>query len=1340
MDKRPSHISTFSGGMDKDTNFANIPKEKYYDLKNGRVIVNNYSNSFSISPFKQPEYRFELTHPEITECFIIGSILIREGEEFKLILFTTGDPVSNSQDAIWLITNLDANPLQNQTPVTELLWYGTLGFKYENIVEGISKYETPNNIKIYWWDDLNKLRYCNIKELTFSFTPDMFDTIPTVALEQPLFSSMIQGDMKSGKIQYAYRVYNNNGGVSNISPFSGMIHLTGPNISEESSTHNYLGTPYDVNTKKGVKMVFNNLPPTTNKIVIYSIHYTTYNSQPIAKIVIDDFYSNGKYTLIDTGTLSTSTTTTIEDVIFENYIPVPKTGVTKHNSLYLGNIHKKTFNDTSLDNIDFRAYRFIGDNNVLQLTGNPSISSNITTLNINTSELKYVDKEADAIQNKASQQSLKYQFTSGNSPILGGSGLFIDYEFFVKNQVISMNAPSPVNNISSLNSFQTSDNFPDNKYQEGYDSVAVDYNGVGYCRDEVYPFAIVFTDNKGFKSFPRWIADIKMPNTSDFTGATNFSLTNYAESNPYTNKLVAQILGVKFTLKNINLILSANSDIVSWEIVRMHRSSNDKSIVCQGTAYSMQANDLSNQASLNMGAHPSGVLDRWNSPNSIFTGFVTPDYFFNNRSISFEGGDKLRNIGRLELYTFNPGWGAINDVELGNRLVPIYNNSVAINKAVSCSWNDNTSLQSGYFLNRRTNNYAGTGDNYRGSIIGLITVEPPKVTPGTGLQLYNWERDISTTAYGGNTYNDRFNRKYISIMNTVSIVGTTDQSCMVLGGDTYISIFDYLASMFGYNTEGDYTKRKQYNIQFPVESTFNLGLRHGYFNYKRNPGTAYTPDPAWSVYANNANITPFMESAGVYGAGDTTNQGDPFLLYTFTQPTDYYLYNTVYSQYPLYPTYIPKPQKFDTSVEFDARIIYSDTKITGESKDSWLTYRPLNFKDLDYEFGPINKLIKFKDNVFSFQSKAFSAISINPRVALTVDSGLPIQMGSGSKLERFDYLSTKFGCRHRFGAVATENGLYFFDALNKKLILYTGQPLELSDVKGMYSYFNKDIPNYILNKADVKNNMVSLHYDKINNDVIIYFNSENFTETINDLPYTYPSFSEIVTYNELMQAFNCRAELGSNWKYGLFLETDKQNFIGLGNLVGEYDRVLNNEIDTEISVVVNPNYIDRKVFDNLYFDIDIYDMSSNKLINYVHTINDYHQAAIGINNIIKSIQFYNDYQNTRATVPILKTGFETPIGYNLSRVEREYQFSIPPNDTLNPALDILDDTNTYGGSFTTPKPLFRDRMKGKYVVCKMKLNVATISEPYIKDTKPGRLEISLTFALNYLKTLFRQSY
>ena len=54
MDKRNSHISTFSGGMDRDTNFANMPKEKYYELKNGRVVVNNYSNSLSVAPFKQP--------------------------------------------------------------------------------------------------------------------------------------------------------------------------------------------------------------------------------------------------------------------------------------------------------------------------------------------------------------------------------------------------------------------------------------------------------------------------------------------------------------------------------------------------------------------------------------------------------------------------------------------------------------------------------------------------------------------------------------------------------------------------------------------------------------------------------------------------------------------------------------------------------------------------------------------------------------------------------------------------------------------------------------------------------------------------------------------------------------------------------------------------------------------------------------------------------------------------------------------------------------------------------------------------------------------------------------
>lgn len=1387
MDKRPSHISTFSGGMDRDTNFANLPKEKYYELKNGRVVVNNYSNSFSVTPFKQPEIVHTITPlgGSTSADVIIGSILIRDGEDFQLVLFTTQNHGSTGtnldNDRIWLATSIHG------TVSTVNKYNGKLGFNIEHLIEGVSKFESSNNIKIYWWDNLNPFRYCNIKSTIAGFSPEQFENIPDTLMEQPKFIGLSNGSFKAGKVQYCYKLYNNGGSISNLSPFSGMINLTKYNedgynfLGAPNMSYGYIGTQDQTtlteNTGKAVTMFFDNLDSDFHKIKVYSIFYSKANIAPVIKLIADTNFNGASFTITDTDNLTGSTVITADELLFENYVPYPKTGVTKFNTLYLGNINK---NNTIIP-LDFRAYRSP------KLTPSVTITSNGAPITYDvTSGYTAIPTTSDAIQTKASQYATTYAYQK-NSEILGGEGTYIKYSFYIYQD--KLNEVNPVSGsiaaqvvgmpqvfssatsvgLSDINSEQNTSNYPLNHSFSDYNSPYISYMNGGYCRDEVYAFAIVFRNNKGQKSFPIWIADIKMPAAyeldKDHTYGTShdYNITYYDSG---TDILYYNALGIKFTLKAAAITALAPYDVQSWEIVRMPRKIEDKSIVAQGLLAGGVTVDIGGQNRLFFGYKDGTAANPCYhnalSAESTYYKFATPEYYFdaNKENIVWADNDNIeivymnRNMALQyhdsgssiyftdrELYYDYQLEGSVNSKEIQligdirGKEFPSFN-----------------SVQMGFYFTSDGDN--GNYRNYRGSFLALKTVS--SLGEYTTPVIANYTRDVSSTAYGGNTYSSRFNRNYISTTNCVNILGVVDQSAVVFGGDTYITMFDHLYMQPGYKfISGSSTFGETYlpevrlgTSHFAIESTYNTNLRYGSFISKIE-GTTLPIYDAEFISSYTQDLATYQEKAGTYSFGGT---------YNTVLTKDYYIYNTVYSQYPLLPNYIPLPEDFDTNTKYDARIIWSETKITGESLDSWLIFPSENKKDLDYEHGPINRLHKFKDNVFSFQTKAFSLLSINPRTALSVQDGLPIQIGSGSKLERYDYVSTKNGCYHRFGVTDSENGLYFIDGYNKKLMMYSGQNIPLSDLKGMYSYLNKETYQDVLVLDLGLKGMVSLHYDVINNDVIFSFN--------NSVTYSYSS--KHITFNEILKSFTSINDL---YKYDatppttdviatktIFIPTDRELFVSYANNeLYQYDKKLSLVPITELSVVVNSEYTERKVFDNLYFDIDIYDITKNKNGNYVHTkysipyeqkkaapftINSSsHTSPTSIVGVIPSIQYYNDWQNTGEESLVIKTGWQTPSNYNLSRVEREYEFKIPGNDVIDPAGDILDIQNLWKKktNWTAPTtdwnkltPMFRDRMRGKYVICKIKLKAFTEDYPASSTLK--------TFALNYLKTLFRPSY
>jgi len=220
--------------------------------------------------------------------------------------------------------------------------------------------------------------------------------------------------------------------------------------------------------------------------------------------------------------------------------------------------------------------------------------------------------------------------------------------------------------------------------------------------------------------------------------------------------------------------------------------------------------------------------------------------------------------------------------------------------------------------------------------------------------------------YGGQSYSGRLNNKYIDCRQTI-----TNDVSTVYGGDTFIGYFDLLYGIF--DLTGNVTHNNQQEYFFPIETSINLTLRHD-----------ICPSKA------DADNYMFQETAGTHTTALFSGQ-------TFTQQTDLYLYNQVYSRENDVISYFSKPLNFSNNKTFDARILSSEVKRTNEEIDSWTTFLATNYVDVDATYGPINKIVTFGKRLYFFQDKALGWASVNERSLITPDStGAVLSLGNSA--------------------------------------------------------------------------------------------------------------------------------------------------------------------------------------------------------------------------------------------------------------------------------------------------------------------------------------------------------
>jgi len=279
------------------------------------------------------------------------------------------------------------------------------------------------------------------------------------------------------------------------------------------------------------------------------------------------------------------------------------------------------------------------------------------------------------------------------------------------------------------------------------------------------------------------------------------------------------------------------------------------------------------------------------------------------------------------------------------------------------------------------------------------------------------------------------------------VIDKTSVTPRVFGGDIFISIFPFQSSSIeldpifypgsGTATPNAFGTSRVRSAVLPIESSLNIELAYG---ASLKTGIKYT-----EAVSNSEFEVLRQETANTFkGAGESF---------------DMYINNTVYSRENKDVTFFSQPVGGGNCGINDLRAYLSDVKINEETIDSWTKFGINNYYDID-DYGPINKIINWKDTVYFYQDKGVGMYAINRAAITTTTDGTPTQLGTGQGFGKHRYISKENGSIHQWGIQASDTGMYFFDAIHRKIfMLNSGQQQDqntpLSEIKGIHAFLQK---------------------------------------------------------------------------------------------------------------------------------------------------------------------------------------------------------------------------------------------------------------------------------------------
>jgi len=1110
-------------GLNQDISNSKRDPGFYYDAGNIRILATDSNTTGSISNDKGTTLLFDID----AGYTIIGHATLKD----YVVLFCT----NNTNDIIYRV-NLDDN-----TPV--ILFTGDLNFSTDHYIETEINYESEDVQKVYWVDGVNQLRHMNIISDSLPYTQTqakLFDAVPEISFSAiELVSEDYGGTHTSGMIQYGYNLVNQGGSQSALSPLTQLYPL---------SKQNKGGLVNEV-VGKVLNLKISGIDTTYDIIKLYSIKYSGYNQTPVISLIAEESISGSEFTYSDDGRVIT--TLTASELLFLGSTPIiPEALVSKYNRLILGNIKESYFDvDTSV--YDTRAYRFPISSTSTRVKNKDDVG--YTTIAYNTS----LAATHDCINPFDDLYLYK-----NNSTIYGATGPNITIEV---NQVTLVN---PRNVLKS---------------------------------NESYRFAIEFFNKFGQTTSPKWIADLYIPD-GNLNGLHNT---------------------LNVTLSNTSALTAAG--VVGWRVLRVERTEQDKTILCQGvvnptvfqnykagereyinatvakgTTYADQGwlkipspfmrntSDLAISSEVSSGPKINKILhgnpisipqvpsdtSEWPRPeimkqryaSSLQNTYVESRLFqmyspevtflspalseslkykvvaklenaitntgvwckqyttedsYENESVSGELSNEVRSDGYVSLFAFAKARGVVGSAEpnqngiLGpaggvtkrmnnyhywrkytigtgftstNTKRDISGTIKIIGKGESSSQYESSTITnisskykfSNHIYSMVTDNNPGDKDRVDDPIISINSIgatciniidssetKLESILSGYGVSGTNATGLIEIyrtldNQYGGNTYEARSRNTYMRIgsyMPISSLVAQIDEA-----GDTFVGQYSFERIIPNTTQILDYKYLSLCEIvEFPVETSIDMQNRSD-----------------WSSEGWDAHFQPTFE--------------------------EYHNYNRVYSQQPIFNTTTATPFTFVERKVFENRLLATKVKISGELVDGWTDIQVNEELYVDGNYGGIVKLIKNNDLVACFQDNAVCALLIQPRVQTVGTDGTSIELGRGTILYDFKYITTTSGGTNKQCIFRSPSSIYYLDVVNRSINRISSEGIQgISDVHGLHSLLYNTV-----NEDDRGDNSIIGCFDQITNDA--YFTANGMTIAFNEQTNSFVSRYSFVPY------------------------------------------------------------------------------------------------------------------------------------------------------------------------------------------------------------------------------------
>ena len=619
-----SSVNTFIGGMNLDSDISLLKENQYAYAENIRLLANE-DNTTGILQNRECLTKLGSF---LTDEKILGTVETRmfdvnvnRSRECFIAITLTND----NKNSIYVVYVDDDN---EQLLYRSIIHKKPLGFLSR--LKIVSNYESDTVSKIYVADGKNPIKVINLMD-DFSnklLDESSFDILPSSILYQPKLLRITEGNLNVGTVQYAFQLFTKHGSESPISICSTLIQI--PRKSSKTSSIQNEGGLEGEPSSVGCKIKFDYISDDFNMIRIYRIRYDKNNSIPRI-FVVNEYALNGDYFVYNDIKDTYINEITVDEFNASTNQFIPNVIEKHQNRLFAAN-YLETIWDIDYD---ARAYRCDETGNITLLSNTDAESIVGTLEKDGTISGKSVDKKHDCINPSNaelfSELSFKYIYGwDGDKLVFGGTGPNISYKFCYTRVNLSDSVTTKasgdslyyanftnlslktdvaydlVNILDENNNVVMQHTVDDSKkilwsYSDSYFTS----NFLGYQRDEIYRFGIVFFDEKNRKSPVHWIGDIRMPGPNCSKTIDDKVYPFHFNDSFDNSEIKGYALGVQFDVRNV-------PDGIRWEIVRCPRTEIDRTIVAQGALSSLIQFDDWGDKQVNLGTsdiRPMGLLN-----------------------------------------------------------------------------------------------------------------------------------------------------------------------------------------------------------------------------------------------------------------------------------------------------------------------------------------------------------------------------------------------------------------------------------------------------------------------------------------------------------------------------------------------------------------------------------------------------------------------------------------------------------------------------------------------------------------------------------------------------------